>query len=203
MGARAYTLIQNHLENITGAVVEIGSERNEGSTTFLHKICKENDIKFYTVDFNELQYLNAKMITNGNAYNMTGEHFFEHIFPSHNEKVSFAYLDNFDLVTHDGRNWDRRKSLYHKHGLNMFGHNNDSKQAHLTQAMYVEKFSADKCFVLIDDTWIDDVSNVIMGKGAYAVGFLLESEFKLLNCIFKGNEVEGLKNGYAFLGRTL
>ena len=53
MGARAYTLIQNHLENITGAVVEIGSERNEGSTTFLHKICKENDIKFDSIQNHE------------------------------------------------------------------------------------------------------------------------------------------------------
>ena len=201
MGARAYTFIEDHLDEIKGTVIEVGSERNEGSTTFLYRVCRTNGIKFYTVDFNEEQYLNAKKITNGNAYNMTGEHFFEHIFPSYNEKIPFAYLDNFDLFTHDGRNWDRRKSLYKKHGLQMSSHNNDSKQAHLRQAMYVEKFAADTCFVLLDDTWIDKKSNVIMGKGAYAVGFLLECGFDLLNTMTKDDEVGGLQKGYAFLER--
>ena len=40
-----------------------------------------------------------------------------------------------------------------------------------------------------------------MGKGAYAVGFLIECGFELLNSMTKDDEVGGLQKGYAFLER--
>ncbi|MHA2180330.1 MAG: hypothetical protein ACXAAH_02770 [Promethearchaeota archaeon] len=204
MGARAYSVIEKYKDDVmNGVVVEVGSERNEGSTTFLNNFCKKNDIKFYTIDFDKKQYQKSDKITNGSAYNMTGEHFFEHIFPPYNEKISFAYLDNFDLITHDGRNWEQRKGLYKKHGLQMSIHNNEAKISHLKQAMYVDEFAADKCYILIDDTWIDKETNIITGKGAYAASYLIESNFKLLHQIPVEDEIDGLKKGYALFCRII
>lgn len=204
MGAKAYSLIDKYKNDILdGVVIEIGSERNEGSTTYLNNFCTNNSLKFYTIDFDTDQYIKSNKITNGKAYNMTGEHFFEHIFPAYNEKISFAYLDNYDLITHDGRNWEQRKSLYKKHGLKMSIHNNESKISHLKQAMYVDKFSSNKCYILIDDTWIDEKSNIITGKGAYAASYLIESNFTLLETIPITDEINGLKTGYAFFSRII
>ncbi len=198
MGSKAYKLIER-LE-IDGAIVEIGSERTEGSTTFLYNFAKSKGLPFYTVDFNKDQYINALKITNGQgAYNMAGEEFLGNIFPLLNQKISFLYLDNFDLVTHDGRDWTQRKSLYRSYGFEM--NNTNSKIAHMTQAILSEKYSNSKCHILFDDTWIDSFSKQFEGKGAWAINPLIYAGFKIKNDVFKGTETEGLKNGYVLMSR--
>lgn len=199
MGAKPYKLIEEIEYNLQGCVLEIGSERNEGSTTFLHNHCKINDYKFYTVDFNEEVYKKAKQITN-DAYNMTGEYFLEHIFPAKEQTIGFAYLDNFDLITHDGRNWNERIQLYRKYGMEMNNHN--SKLAHLNQAILVNKFSSSRCYILFDDSWIDNKTGLTEGKAGYAASYLLDEGYELLNKPFVGSESDGLKNGYLLFYRS-
>lgn len=199
MGAKSYKLIES-LNISEGAVVEIGSERAEGSTTYLSTHCETKGIPFYTIDFNKDQYLNALRITNGvGAFNMTGEEFLSNIFPLLNQKISFVYLDNFDLVTGDGRDWTQRKSLYKSYGLEMS--NINSKIAHMTQAILAEKYANQKCHILFDDTWIDSCSKQFEGKGAWAINPLIYAGFKIKNDVFEGAETEGLKNGYVLMSR--
>lgn len=199
MGAKAYKLIEE-LAPENGAVIEIGSERTEGSTTFLSNYALENSQSFYTVDFNKEQYLNALKITNGKgAYNMTGEEFLGNIFPLLNEKISFAYLDNFDLVTYDGRDWTQRKELYKSYGFAM--NNTNSKIAHMTQAILIEKYAAPKCSILFDDTWIDEKTKDYEGKGAWAIRPLKHAGFNIMNEVLIGNESQGLQNGYILMSR--
>lgn len=199
MGARAYTIIES-LE-IGGSVVEIGSERSEGSTTFLYNFCQKNNHKFYTIDFNKDQYLNALHITRGHgAYNMLGEEFLGNIFSLLHEKISFAYLDNFDLVTHDGRDWTERKGLYKNYGLDM--NNTNSKIAHMTQALLIERYAANNCHILFDDTWIDKYSGDYEGKGAWAIRPLIKCGFEIINIPFVGLEPEGLKSGYVLMKKA-
>ncbi len=198
MGAKAYTLI-NQL-GIEGAVVEIGSERSEGSTTYLNGFCENSGNPFYSVDVNHDQYLNALKITKGKGcYNMTGEEFLGSIFPLLGQQIGFAYLDNFDLVTTDGRDWTQRKMLYQTQGLEMT--NINSKIAHMTQSLLVERAGAKPCYILFDDTWIDDQTKEFEGKGAWAIRPLIHAHFKIQNEVFVGNEVDGLKHGYILLKR--
>lgn len=199
MGAKAYKLIEN-LNISGGAVVEIGSERTEGSTTYLNDYCKSKGFSFYTIDFNKDQYINALKITNGiGAYNMTGEEFLGNIFPLLNQKISFVYLDNFDLVTYDGRDWTQRKNLYKTYGFEM--NNTNSKIAHMTQAILAEKYANQKCHMLFDDTWINESDLQFEGKGAWAIRPMEHAGFKIINDVKKGNETEGLKNGYVLMTR--
>lgn len=199
MGAKAYQLIES-LNLDAGAIVEIGSERTEGSTTFLAKFAKSTNRPFYTVDFNKEQYLNALKITKGQgAYNMSGEEFLGNIFPLLNQKIAFAYLDNFDLITHDGRDWTQRKGLYKSYGFEM--NNTNSKIAHMTQAILVEKYSADTCHILFDDTWIDEDTKDFEGKGAWAIRPLNNSKFQIENNVIVSNEVNGLNNGYVLMSK--
>ncbi|MCX6779054.1 MAG: hypothetical protein NTU97_02390 [Candidatus Magasanikbacteria bacterium] len=198
MGAKPYTQVKNL--DITGAIIEIGSERSEGSTTFLYNFAKANNFPFYTVDFNKEQYFNALRITNGHgAYNMSGEEFLGNIFPLLGEKISFAYLDNFDLITNDGRDWEKRKALYKQYGFDMT--NTNSKIAHMTQAVLIEKYQAKTCHIIFDDTWIDSLSKEFQGKGAWAIRPLQHAKFKIQNNIFVGSEIDGLKNGFVLMSK--
>ena len=197
MGAKAYKLIEQL--DVSGAIVEIGSERTEGSTTFLYDFAQRKGLPFYTVDFNRDQYLNALKITRGQgAFHMTGEEFLGNIFPLLNQKVGFAYLDNFDLVTTDGRDWTERKGLYKSYGFEM--NNTNSKIAHMTQAVLVEHNAAKNCHILFDDTWINE-KNEFEGKGAWAIRPMINSKFTIRNNVFKGDEKGGLKNGYILMSK--
>ena len=197
MGAKAYKLIESL--NIEGCIVEIGSERTEGSTTFLYNFAKSNGLAFYTVDFNKDQYINALKITKGRgAYNMTGEEFLGNVFPLLEEKIGFAYLDNFDLVTNDGRDWTQRKCLYKSYGFDM--NNTNSKIAHMTQSLLVEKHSSKNCHIIFDDTWLTNY-NEYEGKGAWAIRPMINANFAIKNEIVKCEESEGLKNGYILMSK--
>ena len=198
MGSRPYLQLET-LPLREGVVLEIGSERNEGSTSYLSQLCQHNK-KFYTVDIDKDQYIKALQITGGHgAYNLSGEEFLGNIFPLLNEKIAFAYLDNFDLLTHDGRDWTERKGLYRSYGLEL--NNTNARIAHMTQAILVERFAAERCYICFDDTWISDITNEYDGKGAWAIRPLEHAGFKIVNEVCKGNERFGLKHGYVLMLR--
>jgi hypothetical protein len=97
MGAQAYGLIED-IPFLPGeCVVELGSERGEGSTYYFVEYCGGRGIPFYTVDPDKNDgYTTASQIARCHAYCMTGEQFLAEVFPSFGLKIKFAYLDNFD-----------------------------------------------------------------------------------------------------------
>lgn len=140
MGARAYPLIENYARSVTASIIEIGGERGEGSTSFLRAFAERKSIPFHTVD----------MVNTG----MTGEDWLRQVFPAKRERVSFAYLDNFDWTYESIRNepWLLKQiDDYAKAGVVM---NNDNSMAvHLEQTQLLEPFAAEDCAILFDDTW--------------------------------------------------
>ena len=180
MGARAYKIIEQLSQYITNDIVEIGSERGEGSTLYFKSFSKDKN-NFYTVDFDNTIYKNAKNIVGANAYHMTGEKFLEEEYPKLSGKISFAYLDNFDYIFPEieGRNFIRKQiEQYKEYGVQM--NNDNSKLAHLNQAKLIDKYAADACFILFDDTYIDHTGEY-SGKGGTAIMWLLENGWKIMN----------------------
>jgi hypothetical protein len=186
--SRNFDIISNYISDITGSVVEIGSERGGGSTAYLYEFCKKNRLKFYTVDFEEGAYERAKKICGENAYFMSGQWFLDKVFPEFDEKIGFAYLDNFDYQFRHivGKGWILEQiELYKSIGLEMNNYN--SKMHHLEQVKKIAKLSTDNCLIMLDDTWEVKYSGskygeaCYDGKGGFAVSYLLSHGFEIFS----------------------
>ena len=178
MGARSYKSIIKYLDQLEGAIVEIGSERGEGSTSFFAgAMINRPQFDFYTVDIDQHQfeYANSytKLLPNVHAYHMKGEDFLRDIFPEFNKQICYAYLDNFDWC------WDHEELKphiqeqlpnYEKFGLKVT--NENSQLAHLEQTKSLIPHVADRCLIQFDDTWIHNWK--FDGKGGLAVPWLVE-----------------------------
>ena len=184
MGARSHHYILDHLDQLQGSIVEIGCGRGEGSTDFYAGlVVGVNRLQHHAVDFDVEPYTVAKAyadkIPNSHAYMMTGEHFLEYVFPSLNQKVCYAYLDNFDFNYNpaDEQWWVvEQKKRYSEYGFTM--NNENCKMAHLTQTKLLLGHCANKCIIHLDDTFYNGYN--WDGKGGTAVPFLLEHNWKVV-----------------------
>jgi hypothetical protein len=73
MGAAAYKLIEKYKDLIKGDIVEIGSDRGEGSTQYLSDFSRQNNLNFYSIDFEGGAFQRARNIIGENAYCMKGD----------------------------------------------------------------------------------------------------------------------------------
>ena len=184
MGDRAHHFILKHLNQLEGAIVEIGAGRGEGSTDFFAGLVVGfSKFQHYAVDFDPEAYEVCKnyseRIPNSHAYCMTGENFLQEIFPKFNTKICYAYLDNFDYNYNPAHMpwWvSVQQKRYLELGVEMT--NENSEKAHLEQTKLLQPHVADKCIIQLDDTF--KVHNEWKGKGAQAVPWLLENNWKLV-----------------------
>ena len=189
MGACAYDLVVDFFahEKFADAsnccALEIGSERGEGSTFFLHQFFARRGVPFYSVDFEKSAYQQAHAICSGGAYLMSGEEFLAEVFPSFGRRVIFAYLDNFDWIY---KSWgkktadkiiSRQAPSYRRQGMTLS--NQNSMKAHLAQSKLLCHHASPECIVLCDDTWPLPDSGY-SGKGGLAVPYLLGEGFRVL-----------------------
>jgi hypothetical protein len=169
VGARAYPLIENYARSVTASIVEIGGERGEGSTSFFQRFAAKKEVPFHTVD----------MVNTG----YTGERWLREVFPAKQERVSFAYLDNFDWTfeTFKSEPWLLQQVAdYAKAGIVM--NNANSMAAHLEQTQLLEPFAATDCAILFDDTWrLPD--GPWTGKGGTAIPWLLSRGWRILESV--------------------
>lgn len=201
MGARAYTIIEQYKTHLEGSVIEIGSDRGEGSTRYLFEFCKRNHLNFYTIDIDEAVHEGVLSFCD-TAFRMSGQYFLDYLFPDFNEKICFAYLDNFDYIfkSIEGKDWVN-KQIEHYKSKNLTMNNYNSKRHHLEQAKRLISHAADTCFVLFDDTWelkhprTDD--RCYDGKGGFAIPYLLSCGFR----VFSKSKNEVPHKSYVLMGR--
>ena len=72
-GASAYHLLGDVAEELdaVGAIVEVGSDRGEGSTNFLSGLANQTRRPFFSVDFSEQGFLNARRACGSCAHRVT------------------------------------------------------------------------------------------------------------------------------------
>lgn len=186
MGACAYDLILDYYDYLEpGAIVEVGSVRGEGSTPFFLGLTFNSDkFKFYTVDPNHWLINGLKRFEkypNFKAVNDFGEKYLNEDFENENIKISFAYLDGFDIIRENQEDEPFIKEQIRQYkewwGVDMT--NENSHQSHLLAAQGVVKNSSDKCLILIDDTWLN-TKGEYEGKGKLCVPYLLDLGWKML-----------------------
>src|SRR4051794_36253798 len=126
MGAKAYRLLEG-LRPDPGYLVEVGSERGEGSTRWLYRYAKQHGLRFVTVDVDPRQVERADRIAPGKARQATGVEALRRL----RTPVSVAYLDGFDWIPHGAENerWiARQQGRYRRMGMDM--NNRNCQQEH-------------------------------------------------------------------------
>ena len=195
-GASAYHLLGDLAEELdpVGAIVEVGSDRGEGSTVFLSALANRTRRPFFSVDFSEEGYLNARRACGACAHRGMGEVWLEDEggFSASAEaagmgagrdaqQIAVAYLDNYDWTypwtTTMAYKVQQHKD-YEEQGLALS--NARSQDTHLRQAAAVERRCTERCFVLFDDTWAGAAPGLYNGKGGRAVGFLMAKGFEVV-----------------------
>ena len=183
MGASAFDLIIDYEDTIeSGIILEIGASRGDGSTYFFAGYVSHNPkFKFYSIDINpdltrhltkfeRVKHSNIKILTG------KGEEKIDEI----NELISYAYLDNFDLIR-PGTEEDSyilEQITKYKTDFDVDMNNENCYQAHLTQAQKVNSKCSKSCIIQIDDTHFSN--NEWIGKGKTAVPWLLNNGWKVL-----------------------
>ena len=164
--------------SITNDLLEIGSDRGDGSTAVLSDIAFANQKILHSVD------LSAEVIRENsekyhgkpiNFYNIKGEDFLDKYTDL---KFSIVLLDNFDW------NWwgenppslvkDQRDAYKSEFQLDMT--NTNSQIAHLMQAIKLTNMLAKQCVIVCDDTFLTS-NQTYDGKSGAAIPYLLTLGF--------------------------
>lgn len=195
MNKKVFKAIEKY--KLVGSVLEIGSDRFEGSTRYLYERCKSKNISFYSVDCEKGAYNRAKSI-GSNAYLSTGENFIQNILPTLNIKFSFVFLDNFDFLI-PGFNWEHEDAVRSTYvSLGMTLNNVNSQKAHFDQAQLIQPYLNDSVIIAFDDTWQKSDGN-FDGKGGTAIPWLLVRDYFVIE---QGPIGDNIVGGYVILART-
>ena len=192
----------------SGAWVEIGVDRGEGSTKFFADIAKTKGTKFYGVDADENQIARARAVlssqgqmilgANGQFYlaqaplpdhielvHAFGENFLEQFAQDNpGKKFSLVYLDNFDWDYWVGGQEESFVPAQKQHYRDYMGTemtNINSQKAHLLQAMRLMPLMTENSIIVCDDTWYHPNEGVFIGKCSAVIPYLLLQGYEILN----------------------
>lgn len=192
MGTRPFKMLEEtcKLLPVTSneIVVEIGSDRGEGSTAFFRDWAKQKGLEFHTVDVldDAKRYFETNLESGGaDGINFhvvsTGHAWCRDELPSMNKKIKVLYLDNFDWIDPVNLQYQwlhDQISDYASRGVVM--NNENSQEEHRLQALYCLPHLADACAVLIDDSWMDVGGPTGWGgKCGTAIPLLLANGFRV------------------------
>jgi len=181
MGTRPY----NKLENINltvkqnNIVVEIGSERGEGSSLWLYNWAKKHNLEFYSIDVEH----GKREIDNPEinwVVTSSGSNWCKNELPGLNKKIKVLYLDNFDWIWNptDIPKWMQSQiNKYADRGVLM--NNQNCQEEHRLQVEYCLPYLDEQSVVIMDDTYYNYNNNQLIGKCATSIPLLVENGFKI------------------------
>jgi hypothetical protein len=170
---------KKYIDSLTFAdnevIVEIGSERGEGSTAWFDNIAKERNVDFYSIDVStyaqqHLQYLQHTnfIVTN------SGSTWAHNDLPKLDKKIKVLYLDNYDWLHTTSNHNDNEIAMiaaYRLRGVTMS--NLNCQQEHLMQMIGCLPYMATNSIIICDDTPFQEHSGVYIGKNGAVVPYLL------------------------------
>jgi hypothetical protein len=181
---KLYQEIGQHLRGSfpNEVIVEIGSDRWEGSSAYFADLANTHSMKFISVDLDEEARRRVRRTINPDH-----EAIAQFIHAEGNKwsaeyqesPIKVLYLDNFDW---DWRT-DRQQSMiqdqvrwYQARGIVM--NNLNCQTAHLTQMINLFPHMSAQSIVCVDDTY--EYNGVFIGKGGAVVPYLLGQGFGML-----------------------
>ena len=206
----------------TGAYLEIGLDRGEGSTRFFSDNARKRGVKFLGVDADHTQVENARagLSATGNGvigpngeitmettslpdhvslFHAKGEDFLDDIKAQQpDQRFSLCYLDNFDWdywCNRQEEKWVARQKQHYRDYMKIEMTNLHSQMTHLVQAIKLVPLMTEKSIIVCDDTWYHPDEGVFIGKCSAVIPYLCLNGYTILNA-------EGYRqNSGAILGR--
>ena len=173
---RIYRDIGSHLpERCTGVFVEIGSDRGEGSTGFLHHVAGQKHTRLISVDIDPRARLRNDPV--GPEYVTADAGMWSKQF---DQPISLLYLDNFDYI------WDIssvspaqqvQMAQYAERGQTMT--NQNCQMAHMQQLLNLYDSLLPDCVVVMDDTYC--INDCWIGKCGPGVVFLRAQGWRIVH----------------------
>ena len=158
--------------------LEIGSERNEGSSAFLSNLATKFNTVLHSVDIDyEVQYrvANSKIIW----HIAKGSEWCDSYETTVGKRIGLLYLDNFDYDWNISINNPIIKELQETYlsRYNVIMNNENCQVEHMTQIIKLTPWLGEKCTVIFDDTY--KYNDCWIGKCGPAVIYLMSLGFKI------------------------
>jgi hypothetical protein len=186
MGTQPYKILENELfdelivteDNI---VLEIGSERGEGSSIFLYEWAKKRGISFFSVDvLNDAKEKYNNPDINFEVYD-TGHGWCKDILPNLGKTIKVLYLDNFDWIDENNLKYEWMHELidsYGKRGVTM--NNLNSQEEHRLQSLYCIPYMDECSIVIFDDTRASHLTPTgYDGKSGTAIPLFIQAGYEI------------------------
>jgi len=163
-------------------ILEIGSDQNEGSTSFFNALACNYEIPFYTVDvvdvgqhkFAHLEEIVWQIADSGSKWAKT-------VLPTLNKQIKVLYLDNYDWCN-PGPFADTINARYAER--NVKWSNIGSQTEHIAQMINCLPYMAEQSLVVCDDTPLVEHSGTYTGKCGAVVPLLLANDYTV---VYLGN----------------
>lgn len=189
-----YKMLDNHFSELhsdsSKCVVEIGSERGEGSTAYFRDWAQAHGLDFHTVDVTNDALTH---FTNNTAYGGIGSTNFHVVdtghawcrdaLPTLGKQISVLYLDNFDWIDPVNLQYQwlhDQIAAYAARGVVMS--NENSQEEHRLQTLYCLPYMAPQSIILIDDSYEDINSSTGWGgKCGTAIPLIIAAGYTIAN----------------------
>ena len=166
--------------NQDSVLVEIGSDRWEGSTEYFANLAKENNTVLHTVDVDATIQPRLNYLENVVWHCESGSQWTKN-FSTHNKKIACLYLDNFDYIwdiNEVGNQMIDQQKIIYKDQYCIDLTNQNCQVEHLTQMIDLLPFMDKTGIIIFDDTYT--YNDCWIGKGGPAVVFLLANGYHVL-----------------------
>jgi len=181
---KLYQQVGRHLSGTFNdeVIVEIGSDRFEGSSYYFADLANQCGMKFVTVDLDAGAVGRARREIPAEWLHNCEFVCAEAVEWTKNttlKNIKVLYLDNFDWDWSTNRQSEmieQQRQWYSSRGITMS--NLDSQTSHVTQMVNLLPHMSVQCVICVDDTY--EYNGVFIGKGGAVVPYLLGQGFGLL-----------------------
>lgn len=171
---------KNYIDNIHGIVLEIGSDRYEGSTEYFYNLAKTHAVDFHTVDIDSTPSSRLAHLQDINWHVKPGSKWCEVDLPLLDVQVGCVYLDNFDYNwdINTAAPWTEEQRLFYKKQLDIEMTNTASQIEHLKQCLALFPYLSEDAVIVCDDTYT--YNDCWIGKCGAVVVYLLSQGFDIV-----------------------
>jgi cephalosporin hydroxylase len=169
-------------------VVEIGSDRWEGSSAYFADLANTHGMRFISVDIDQQAGIRVlRTIASDHAVitEIVQDDGTKWSARYQGPRIRVLYLDNFDWDWRTDQQQIRIQNQvqwYANQGIVM--NNLNCQVAHLSQMMNLMPHMSDQCVICVDDTY--EHNGVYLGKGGAVIPYLLSQGFSMLEATDHG-----------------
>lgn len=168
--------------DINDVIVEIGSDRAEGSTEWFDGYAKGKNVDFYSIDVVDTARTKLSHLSNTKFILTPSGSFWAHNeLPKLKKKIKVLYLDNYDWLGSGIRLLPHEQTLveeYRQRGVEMS--NLDCQREHLHQMIGCLPYMTKESLIICDDTPFQDHSGIYIGKNGAVVPYLLSYGYEIV-----------------------